>query len=184
MTFWPSFPIARNDKGNWVEVGDMLNLRSAPRTEFQCGSCRDSQIGWRLIFAQLTPINLHSTGLAGNWCGCAGVGMELGSGWGVVGMGGCHGWAWNVFQFPLFSDMLRHFRLFSMILECFQWLSDCFSAGVLHFLIFPAVCRYFVDMFPILHVMSLYFSWFSYMFSLVSQFFLQFGALSADNRFP
>ena len=47
ITFWPRFPISRNDLGNWVEVKDMLTLRPAPSPEFRGGSCRDSQIGRR-----------------------------------------------------------------------------------------------------------------------------------------
>ena len=80
----------------------MLTLRSAPSTEFGGGSCRDSRIGWRPHICQVLPgcmishsktlVNLHTTGLPGDWCGCAGVGMEVGSAWDVVGMGGGHGW--------------------------------------------------------------------------------------------
>ena len=68
----------------------MDTLRPAPSTEFRGGSCRDSQIGWRphickalpgcIIAHSKTPVNLHTTGLAGDWCGCAGVGVEVGSG--------------------------------------------------------------------------------------------------------
>ena len=70
MTFWPRFPISRNDLGNWLEVEDMLTLCPIPSTEFRGGSCRDSEIGWRLhickdspgciIAHAKTPVNLHT----------------------------------------------------------------------------------------------------------------------------
>ena len=144
MTFWPRFPISRNDLGNWVEVKDMLTSRPALSTEFRGGSCHDSQIGWRphirkglpgcIIAHSKTPANLYTTGLAGDWCECAGVGTEVGSGWDVVGMGGGDGCAWNCIQFPLFSDMFccfpLYFRMFSDIVLLF---SDICSAIFVHF---------------------------------------------------
>ena len=73
MTFWPRLAISGNELRNLVKVKEMFNLRPAPATEFQGGSCCGSQIGWRLdirkILAGCTrtyskaPRNTHSTGL-------------------------------------------------------------------------------------------------------------------------
>ena len=94
MTFWPRFPISRNEPGNCFEVKDMLTSRPAPSTEFWRSSCRHSQIDWRphickvllrcIIAHSKTPVNLHTKYRFG------GTDVD------VLGMGGGHVWAWNV----------------------------------------------------------------------------------------
>ena len=66
MTFWPSFPASRNDLGNWARVKDMITSL-ARSTEFRGGSCCDSP--GDSIFAKFchSTVNLHTTGLAGDW---------------------------------------------------------------------------------------------------------------------
>ena len=60
--FWPRFSFSRNDQGNQVSIEDILNLKTAPSTEFWRGSCCDSQIGWRGHICKFLPgcITLNS----------------------------------------------------------------------------------------------------------------------------